>query len=299
MPQLHPVVLAMDDIVHGKTHVASLMYASLLAGGHVLLEDVPGVGKTTLAHAMAAVVGLPFKRIQCTNDTLPSDIIGASLWHPGRNEFEFKAGPVFSEVLVVDEINRASAKTQSALLEAMEEQQVTVDGVRHALPDPFWVVATQNPAGHGGTADLPESQLDRFLIKTSIGYPDEASEKRMLRRNWSERRGVFRQIAPATVLQDRDAAQHVSVEDGVLDYLYRLVRATRDKKVCSTGLSPRAAQGLLAMTRSWAWLAGRSYAIPDDIQAVFAAVATHRIQPFIGAPEDAVEQLLNTVAVGV
>lgn len=297
MPLNNPILDALDEVLYGKKDISALLYASLLAGGHVLLEDVPGVGKTTLAHAMADVVGLPFKRIQCTNDTLPSDVIGASLWNPSKHEFEFKPGPVFTSALVVDEINRASAKTQSALLEAMEEGQVTVDGITHVLPNPFWVVATQNPVDHAGTAPLPESQLDRFLIKISMGYPDEVSEKRMLRREWSERRATAKSLDGFSISDLRVEVQKVTIEDDVLDYLYRLVVETRDKKAFNLGLSPRAAQGLLSMARAWAWLNKRTYVTPDDIQSVFPAVATHRVQSLLGDARTSIKVILDTTPV--
>lgn len=299
MALTNPVLDALDAVLYGKRDTAALLYASLLADGHVLLEDVPGVGKTTLAHAMADAVGLSFKRIQCTNDTLPSDIIGASLWNPAKQEFVFKSGPVFTSALVVDEINRASPKTQSALLEAMEEGQVTVDGETRMLPKPFWVVATQNPSDHAGTAPLPESQLDRFLIKISVGYPDEASEKQMLRRDRSERRVSPTKVDGLDLVAARASVQTVTINDAVLDYLYRLVVATRNPQVFELGLSPRASQGLLSMARAWAWLSGRNHVTPDDVKAVFPAVATHRVQPTMSKADVSIKQLLNDVHVSL
>ena len=293
----HPIVKAISNTLHGKDSVIALVYASFLAGGHVLLEDVPGVGKTTLAHALANAAGLPFKRLQCTNDLLPSDILGVTLWNQEKKAFEFHEGPIFTNVLVADEINRAPSKSQSSLLEAMEEGQVSIDGKHFVLPSPFWVVATQNPAEHSGTNQLPESQLDRFLIKVSLGYPDEQSEKRMLMRSFEKRRGEVVEGLHIDVHAERKQAQDVVVREATLDYIYRLVAATRDPQLYRLGLSPRAALGLVAMAKSWAWLHGRNYVTPDDIQAVFPSIAGHRLFPKTMQPMDAIHKLLATTPV--
>lgn len=295
--QENTIIKSLDQVIHGKHDVCALVYASLLAGGHVLLEDVPGVGKTSLAHAVADATGMDFKRIQCTNDTLPSDIIGVSMWNPGRNEFVFQQGPIFTQALVVDEINRASPKTQSALLEAMEEHQVSVDNHIYKLPDPFWVIATQNPVDQSGTSPLPESQLDRFLIKVSMGYPDEISEKRMLRRDFDQRRMKLEKASVCTIVEDQVKAQALKVSDSVIDYIYSLIKATRNEEHFKCGLSPRAGQGLVAMAKSWAWLHGKNYVTPDDVKSVFTAVASHRVVHNYETADVAIKEILKTTAV--
>lgn len=295
--QANQIIQQLDQVIHGKHEVCALVYASLIAGGHVLLEDVPGVGKTSLAHAVANATGLDYKRVQCTNDTLPSDIIGVSMWSPAESKFIFQPGPIFTQALVVDEINRASPKTQSALLEAMEEQQVSVDNHMYKLPSPFWVIATQNPVDQSGTSPLPESQLDRFLIKVSMGYPDEESEKRMLKRDFDQRRASLAKASICTIEQDRATAQALTVSDNVIDYIYRLIKATRDQDVFKSGLSPRAGQGLVAMARAWAWLHGRNFVVPDDIKAVFPSVSCHRVVHASDDATTAINRLLNTIAV--
>lgn len=297
VPISHPIIDAVSQTLHGKEHVIALVYASLLAGGHVLLEDVPGVGKTTLAHGIARAAGLPFTRLQCTNDLLASDVLGMSIWNQATQAFQFQKGPVFTNVLVADEINRAPSKSQSALLEAMEEGQVNIDGHHYTLPSPFWVVATQNPTEHSGTNVLPESQLDRFLIRVSLGYPDEASEKRMLARSFEERRGAPIVSQNIDILHERAAAQSVLLNSVTLDYLYRLVAHTRDPKEFRLGLSPRAALGLVSLSKAWAWLNKRAYATPDDVREVFAAVAAHRVFPVSHSPEWAIQKLLAEVAI--
>lgn len=289
----HPIVDAVSQTLLGKEHAIALVYASLLSGGHVLLEDVPGVGKTTLAHAIANAAGLPFTRLQCTNDLLSSDILGVSLWNQDTRTFDFHPGPIFTNVLVADEINRAPSKSQSALLEAMEEGNVSIDGKHYALPKPFWVVATQNPSEQAGTNVLPESQLDRFLIKVSLGYPDEQSEKRMLSRAFDARRGAPVAGQNIDILAEQAKAQAVTLNGATLDYLYRLVCATRAPNEFRLGMSPRAALGLVALTKAWAYLHGRNYATPDDVREVFPSVAEHRIFPTSVSPMQAIEGLLQ------
>ena len=295
--QANKIIQQLDKVIHGKHEVCALVYASLIAGGHVLLEDVPGVGKTSLAHAVANATGLEYKRVQCTNDTLPSDIIGVSMWNPSENKFVFQHGPIFTQALVVDEINRASPKTQSALLEAMEEQQVSVDNHMYKLPSPFWVIATQNPVDQNGTSPLPESQLDRFLIKVSMGYPDEESEKRMLKRDFDQRRASLSKATTCTIEADRTQAQSLVISDNVIDYVYRLIKETRNTENFKSGLSPRAGQGLIAMAKAWAWLHGKTYVSPDDIKTVFPSVACHRITHLYDHTDVAITNLLNTIEV--
>jgi MoxR-like ATPase len=271
----------LDSIILGKSNAIRLCLSCLLARGHLLIEDVPGVGKTTLAHALAQVLGLSWQRVQFTSDLLPADIIGVSIFDRTTQKFEFRKGPVFTQLLLADEVNRASPRTQSALLEAMEERQVSVDGVAHALPDPFFVVATQNPHEQLGTYALPESQLDRFLMRIELGYPDARHERVLLAEE--DRRAVLGRTAPAInagILRElQQAVQRVHVAAPLLDYVQALVAASRARNDVRLGLSPRAAQGLVRAARAWALLEGRSAAVPDDVQAVWPAVARHRLEP--------------------
>lgn len=268
-----------ERIVLGKPREIRLACACLLAGGHLLIEDLPGMGKTTLAHALARLFGLQFSRIQFTSDLLPGDITGVSIFDREAQQFRFQPGPVFAQLLLADEINRASPKTQSALLEAMEEGQVSCDGVTHALPTPFFVIATQNPAHQIGTYPLPESQLDRFLMRIELGYPDRAAERQLLSA------GSLRPAADAcTAKLDasslpalQESIRSLTVSPALIDYVQALLAATRDNAHFRHGLSPRAGLGLLHAARAWAWLAGRTMVLPDDIQAVFPAVAGHRL----------------------
>jgi MoxR-like ATPase len=252
----------------------------LLARGHLLIEDLPGVGKTTLAHALAKSLGLQFQRIQFTSDLLPSDIIGVSIYDREAGRFNFHSGPLFSQLVVADEINRATPKTQSALLEAMEEQQVTVEGETRALPIPFFVVATQNPNEQVGTFPLPESQLDRFTMRISIGYPDAQAERSLLagedRRLMIERMPVA--LGDETLLQLQMAAAGIHVSGKLLDYVQRLLQWSRRSPNVALGLSPRAGLSLVACARAWALIHGRDYVLPEDIQAVLGPVAAHRLQ---------------------
>lgn len=291
----HPIIQEISKVLHGKEHIIKVVYASFLAQGHVLLEDVPGVGKTTLAHALAIAAGLPFNRLQCTNDLLPSDMLGASMWNHESKVFEFHKGPIFTNVLVADEINRAPSKSQSALLEAMEEGKISIEGQLFHLPDPFWVVATQNPQEHLGTNELPESQLDRFLIKISMGYPDEQSEKMMLRRPSNEKRGPALSKVDVDVQMDKEQSQQVTVADNVIDYIYRLVAATRTR--FDLGLSPRAALGLVSLVKAWAWLHHRDYVTPSDVQIMLPYVANHRVVVSTTNASDGVAQLLKDIPV--
>ncbi|MDM8349910.1 AAA family ATPase [Pseudomonas sp. sp1636] len=271
---------AVNQVLLGKEPQVRLALACLLAGGHLLIEDLPGMGKTTLAHALARVLGLRFQRIQFTSDLLPGDILGTSVFVKDSGQFVFHPGPIFAELVLADEINRATPKSQSALLEAMEEGQVTIEGATRALPQPFFVIATQNPASQGGTFALPESQLDRFLMRLSLGYPAQAAEKALLlgdsRRSLLPRLEALLEHAELALIQAE--VPKVRASDALIDYLLRLVDATRSQPQFACGLSPRASLALLAAARAWAFLAGRDYVIPEDVQAVLPAVVGHRLR---------------------
>jgi MoxR-like ATPase len=272
-------------VVVGKQPQIRLALACLLARGHLLIEDLPGVGKTTLAHALSMSLGLQFKRVQFTNDLLPADITGVSVFERETSRFVFHPGPVFSQVLLADEINRASPKAQSALLEAMEERQVSVDGEARRLPEPFFVIATQNPQDQIGTFALPESQLDRFLMCIELGYPDPKSERALL--EGRDRRDMLSALpacmTPAELAGLQRSVSDVRVASPVLDYLQNLLTFTRRSPALSEGLSPRAGLGLLQAARAWALLDGRDHVLPDDLQAVLIAVAGHRLRPAKGS----------------
>ena len=279
MKQLGAAIAAIEHVILGKTEQVRLCLACLLARGHLLIEDVPGVGKTTLAHTLARVLGLEWTRLQFTSDLLPADIIGVSIFDRTHQRFQFRRGPVFTQLLLADEVNRASPKAQSALLEAMEERQVSVEGISYTLPDPFFVVATQNPHEQLGTFGLPESQLDRFLMRVVLGYPDTASERRVLVQ--SERRDLL-QATPAVlsapeVLSLQSEVRAVYVSDKLLDYVQALLARTRVE--LSLGLSPRAGQGLLRAAQAWAMIWGDTAVLPEHVQAVFPAIAAHRLEP--------------------
>lgn len=266
-------------VIVGKELQIRQSLTCLLAGGHLLIEDAPGVGKTTLAHAIALSLGLPFRRLQFTSDLLPSDVIGVSVYDRTDSRFVFHPGPIFTEVLLADEINRASPKTQSALLEAMEEAQVSVDGLARPLPQPFFVIATQNPLHQVGTFPLPESQLDRFLMCISLGYPDRAAERALLA--GESRRDMLKTLQPvarpADLVSAQLAVKTVFASGALLDYVQALLAHTRGSGRYAEGLSPRAGLALLAAARAWAWLDGRDHLIPEDIQNVLPAVAGHRL----------------------
>jgi MoxR-like ATPase len=277
---LHRAVSTLETIILGKPTQVRLCLACLLARGHLLIEDVPGVGKTTLAHALAHVLGLAWQRVQFTSDLLPADIIGVSVFDRASQQFHFRQGPIFTQLLLADEVNRASPRTQSALLEAMEERQISADVTTHRLPEPFFVVATQNPHEQLGTFALPESQLDRFLMRVTLGYPDSAHERELLRSG--ERREMLPQIAsaltPDTVLRIQSHVRSVYVSDAVLDYAQALIARTRERMDLKLGLSPRAGQGLIRAAQAWSYLARRSAVLPEDIQAVLPAVVSHRLE---------------------
>jgi MoxR-like ATPase len=279
-PSIDNALAALDRIILGKPEAVRLSLVCLLARGHLLIEDVPGVGKTTLAHALAHVLGLAWQRVQFTSDLLPADVIGVSVFDAASGGFSFKKGPMFTQLLLADEVNRASPKTQSALLEAMEERQVSVDVTTYRLPDPFFVVATQNPFEQLGTFRLPESQLDRFLMRISLGYPDAAHERALLAEG--DRRELLPGMTPALSsdgireLQAEVARVHVS--EPLLEYAQALIASTRQRSDVLLGLSPRAGQGLVRAARAHALIAGRTMVLPEDVQAVFGPVATHRLE---------------------
>lgn len=268
------------EIILGKEHELRLALACLLARGHLLIEDVPGTGKTTLAHTLARLLGLQFQRIQFTSDLLPADIIGVSVFERDSATFRFRPGPVFAQLILADEINRATPKTQSALLEAMEERQITADGQTMPLPGPFFVIATQNPSSQVGTFPLPESQLDRFLLRIRLGYPDRAAERRLLQ--GQDRRELLERTGPALAVSDllalQDAARTLIVADRLIDYVQALIAATRQSAKFTAGLSPRAGMGLLAAARAWALLEGRDHVLPEDVQRIFPHLAAHRLR---------------------
>lgn len=278
--KLEACIQAVNQVVLGKEPQVRLALSCLLARGHLLIEDLPGMGKTTLSQALARVLGLSFQRIQFTSDLLPGDILGTSVFNKDNGQFVFHPGPIFAELVLADEINRATPKSQSALLEAMEEGQVTIEGATRPLPDPFFVIATQNPASSGGTFNLPESQLDRFLMRLSLGYPAQAAEKALLL--GESRRGLLPRIQPllghAELALIQAEVPKVRVSDALVDYLLRLVEATRTQPQFAWGLSPRASLALLAAAKAWAFLAGRDYVIPEDIQAVLPSVVGHRLR---------------------
>lgn len=278
--KLEDCIQAVNQVVLGKEPQVRLALSCLLARGHLLIEDLPGMGKTTLSQALARVLGLSFQRIQFTSDLLPGDILGTSVFNKDNGQFVFHPGPIFAELVLADEINRATPKSQSALLEAMEEGQVTIEGATRPLPDPFFVIATQNPTSSGGTFNLPESQLDRFLMRLSLGYPAQAAEKALLL--GESRRGLLPRIQPifnhAELALIQAEVPKVRVSDALVDYLLRLVDATRSQPQFAWGLSPRASLALLAAAKAWAFLAGRDYVIPEDIQAVLPSVVGHRLR---------------------
>lgn len=290
------VVQRVGEIVLGKQEVIRLSLTCMLAHGHLLIEDVPGVGKTTLAHALAHFLHLDYRRIQFTSDLLPADVIGSPIFDRQQGAFHFQPGPVFAELLLADEINRAPPKTQSALLEAMEEGQVTVDGRTHDLPQPFFVIATQNPREQAGTYPLPESQLDRFLMRLSIGYPDTSAERDLLA--GSDRRDQIAALEPVLRPDDLLALQRmvraVHVSGALLDYVQALLRASRTGDLFTAGLSPRAGLALLRAAQAYALLAGRDHVRPEDVQAVLGPVTGHRLQPVDSLGDRSPGELLLT-----
>jgi MoxR-like ATPase len=269
---------AVGAAIRGKPEVVRLSLVSLLARGHLLIEDVPGVGKTTLAQALARSVSCRFHRLQFTSDMLPSDVLGVTIYNAHAEAFEFKPGPIFSNFLLADEINRTTPKTQSALLEAMNESQVTIDGHSHSLPRPFMVIATQNPVEHHGTYPLPESQLDRFLMRLRIGYPDTASERQILRNCEHEiAQPVNSGLAAEDVVRMQDAVHRITVEDTLVDYMLSIVERTRTHESLALGVSPRGSQALFRAVQALALIEGRDYAIPDDVKRLAVPLFAHRV----------------------
>ncbi len=299
--ELQGVFESLNQLILGKPMQIKLALACLLADGHLLLEDLPGMGKTVLSHALAGVLGLDYKRVQFTNDLLPADLLGGSIYDKDKGDFRFIHGPVFSELLLADEINRATPKTQSALLEAMEERQVSLEGKTRQLPDPFFVIATQNPAEQVGTAPLPESQLDRFLIRIEMGYPVREAELQILA--GESRRNLLQQLQPELTTEQlrefRAQAQQVFCSEHSLAYLYDLLDYSRKSDLFVNGLSTRGGLGVLNAAKAWAWLAGSDELLPQHIQAVFPYVSGHRLQRRDGYsdPLDNGFQILQQVAV--
>ena len=291
--QLSRLVDQISTIIVGKRSQIEDCVACLLAAGHLLIEDVPGVGKTTLAHALAVSLGLKFSRVQFTADLMPSDLVGVSVYERSKEAFVFHQGPVFSQVLLADEINRAGPKTQSALLEAMEEQQVSVENETRALPRPFFVIATQNPSDQLGTYPLPESQLDRFLLRITLGYPDRASERALL--SGEDRRHLVTRLQPVMLPGELETAQKavldVRASEPLLDYLQVLIAATRSGQWFVEGLSPRAGIAVLRVAKARALMAQRDYVAPDDIQLILPQAIAHRLVPVAGAGRGPIEQV--------
>jgi len=300
---LSALLQQLDNIILGKGHELRLALACLLAQGHLLIEDMPGMGKTTLAHGLAAVLGLEFKRIQFTSDLLPADILGVSIYNQKTELFRFHPGPVFTQLVLADEINRTTPKTQSALLEAMEERQISTEGETFKLPEPFFVIATQNPQQMLGTFPLPESQLDRFLMRISLGYPDREAERRLLKLH--RRDEMLANLGPGIgatkLLQLQNGVNAIHNSDALLDYAQDLIDATRSSVMFANGLSPRAGLALVNAARAWAMIDGRKMVLPEDIQAVAPAVITHRLQPAADHVSESIESLvtllLETVAI--
>jgi MoxR-like ATPase len=296
--QIEAVLAQLNRVILGKDAQIRLCVACLLARGHLLIEDIPGVGKTTLAHGIAQTLGLSFQRIQFTSDLLPADVLGVSIFDRETGKFRFQRGPIFAHLVLADEINRASPKAQSALLEAMEEHQVTLDGQSMALPEPFFVIATQNPQDQVGTFPLPESQLDRFLMRVHLGYPAAAAERELL--SGVDRRDLVKTLqtitTPESLRQLQESVLEVHVSPALLDYVQALVAHTRRAPGLNAGLSPRAAIGLLRAARAWALIHGRNAVIPEHVQAIFPAVVEHRVRQR-SSDAIAVTRLLEAVPV--
>lgn len=296
------IIEGVGRVLLGKEQQVKLSLACLLSKGHLLIEDLPGMGKTTLAHALARVLGLDYHRVQCTSDMLPADIIGFSIYNQKDQSFTFHSGPVFTQVLLADEINRTSPKTQSALLEAMEERQVTVDGQTRVLPNPFFVIATQNPSDQSGTYLLPESQLDRFLMRIQLGYPDPQAERRLYEGldPREQLQGLQAQVSVEELLSLQQQITQVKMTETLLAYVERLVQFTRSNSRLRNGLSPRAALAIIRAAKAWAFIEGRAYVIPEDVQAIFDAVVLHRLRnaaDYSQGDHALSEWILNQVAV--
>ena len=290
----------LSSVIFGKKQQIKLALTCLFSEGHLLIEDLPGMGKTTLSHALAAVLGLSYQRIQFTSDLLPADILGTNVFNANEHTFTFHKGPIFSQVVLADEINRAGPKTQSALLEAMEEQQVTVDGTKYTLPNSFFVIATQNPLYQSGTYPLPESQLDRFLMRISLGFPPKEAEKQLILnikpRDYSQ---LPQRIDAKQLQQIQTLINQIVISSPVIDYIIELVTHTRQSAAFAGSLSPRASMALAKAAKSWAFIEGREFVTPDDVQAVFASVCQHRLGLHNESGEAQVNEILKTVAVPV
>ena len=302
LQRLQQAQAAVNNILLGKDHQVNLAFCCLLARGHLLIEDVPGVGKTTLAHAIARVIGSEYQRIQFTSDLLPADILGVSIYKREKDVFELHPGPIFAQVILADEVNRATPKTQSALLEGMAERQVTIENQTHPLPDPFFVMATQNPLDLVGTFPLPDSQLDRFLLSFALGYPDPVAERELLKAEdrslLLERTGQL--LTPKDIRELQDDCAGVHVSENLLDYVQALLRETRDERWFEAGLSPRAGLALLSASRAHAFLDGRDFVAPEDVKTIFPGLARHRLTASTGfgqAPEEQIRELLDQVPV--
>ncbi len=302
LDRLNDAVSTVNRIIMGKEQQVKLAFSCLLARGHLLIEDLPGVGKTTLAHALATVIGVRYQRIQFTSDLLPADILGVSIYRRDQEKFEFHPGPIFAELVLADEINRATPKSQSALLEAMAEGQVTIEGKTHILPKPFFVIATQNPLDLVGTFPLPDSQLDRFLLSISLGFPEPEVERELLTAQdrilmLGDTQAI---ISPEDVLQLNRDCQKIHVSEALLDYVQALLAETRNSRWFETGLSPRAGIAMLQCSKAFAFLEGRDFAIPEDVKAIFPGLARHRMSVPHGmeaSVKDQISGLLNQVAI--
>lgn len=300
---INDVLARLESILLGKSRTVRLAFCCLLARGHLLIEDIPGVGKTTLAHALAKVFGLEFRRVQFTSDLLPADVLGNAIFDPASRQFVFHAGPIFTQMLLADEVNRATPKAQSALLEAMEEGQVTIDGETHLLPVPFFVIATQNPQRQIGTYPLPESQLDRFLMRLELGFPGRLAEKEMLA--GQDRRDLIRNLQPMVpteqLLSWQEKVRALHISDAVRDYILDLLEKSRQIEGAGAGLSPRAGLALQRCAQAWAYTAARDMVLPEDVQAVAPSVIAHRLSSSSGAVEDSglslTEKIIRTVPV--
>lgn len=297
---IHSILDDVNQIILGKPHISRLALSCFLAGGHLLIEDVPGVGKTTLAHTLAKVLGLDFQRLQFTSDMLPADILGVSIFDRDQQQFTFHPGPIFRQLVLADEVNRATPRTQSALLETMEERQVSIEGQTYPLPEPFFVIATQNPSHQIGTFPLPESQLDRFLMRLEMGYPDAEAERQLLQ---GESRHQLLQklnqcVDPATLMALQAAARQIHASLALVDYVQKLLAFSRESGLYRFGLSPRAGLGLLSAAKAWALIEGRQQVLPEDVQAVLPSVVNHRLQSKQGEPvSDFSADLISQVAI--
>jgi MoxR-like ATPase len=298
--RLKTALAALEEIIVDKSSQLNLALCCLLAGGHLLIEDVPGVGKTTLAHALARVLGLSYQRIQFTSDLLPADVLGVSVYRKDTARFEFHKGPIFAQLVLADEINRATPKAQSALLEAMEERQVTADGETFELPAPFFVIATSNPAHQIGTFELPESQLDRFLMRIALGFPGAAAERTLLKRG--ERRNMLSStetaISPDELTRLQAEVRQIFLSEAVLDYIQAIIAFTRESGAFTSGLSPRAGIALVRASQAAAMIAGHNGVYPEDVQHVLASVVVHRLAASsVDVPDDLGEFILRSVAI--